>query len=70
MFKKQELVIKLMNDEKDDTLARKEYTKNETFIKGRINNSFDSLMWNGTFGAISLNKSALEGWNLSISAVH
>ena len=27
MFKKQDLVIKLMNDEKDDTLARKDYTR-------------------------------------------
>ena len=46
-----------MNDEKDDTLARRDYTKNETFIKGRITNGFDALMWNGTFGPISSNSS-------------
>ena len=74
MFKKQDLVIKLMNDEKDDTLARKDYTRNETLIKGRISTGFDALMWNGTFGPISSNSSnpkfALEAWNLSISAVY
>ena len=57
MLKKQDLVIKLMNDEKDDTLARKDYTRNETLIKGRITTGFDALMWNGTFGPISSNSS-------------
>ena len=57
MFKKQDLVIKLMNDEKDDTLARKDYTRNETLIKGRITTGFDALMWNGTFGPMSSNSS-------------